>query len=153
MRERVTVGSLALLASGTFVLAGILGFVPGVTTHYGEMELAGHASGAELLGAFQVSVLHNVVHLLLGAVGLALARTSHGARTFLVGGGTISLVLGLFGLVVDKSSSANFVPLDSADDWLHLALGSATIVLALGAGVAAGERSRARCSPRGRTLR
>ncbi|HWL97231.1 MAG TPA: DUF4383 domain-containing protein [Nocardioidaceae bacterium] len=106
-----------------FLLVGVLGFVPGITTDYDTMEFAGHESGAELLGIFQVSVLHNLVHLLFGVAGLALARTWAGARAFLIGGGAIYLVLWLYGLLVDQDHSANFVPLNTADDWLHLVLG------------------------------
>jgi len=55
-----------------FLLIGVLGFVPGVTSDYGAMEFAGHESGALLLGLFQVSILHNIVHLLYGVAGLVL---------------------------------------------------------------------------------
>lgn len=57
-----------------FLLVGILGFVPGITTPYGDLQLAGHGSSATSLGLLKVSDLHNVVHLLLGVAGLAMAR-------------------------------------------------------------------------------
>jgi hypothetical protein len=114
-----------------FVLVGLLGFVPGITTHYGDLEFASHTSGAKLLGVFQVSVLHNLLHLLLGVLGLALARTAPAARAYLIGGGLIYLALWIYGLVVDHHSDANFVPLNSADNWLHLFLGLGMIALAL----------------------
>ena len=41
----------------------------------------------------------------------------------------IYLLLFLYGLVVDKDSQANFVPLNRADDWLHLVLGVGMIAL------------------------
>ena len=44
-----------------------------VTTDSGDLMMAGHHSDAMLLGLFQVSVLHNVVHLLFG-VGVLLTR-------------------------------------------------------------------------------
>ena len=51
-----------------FLLVGIAGFIPGVTTNlYDGLEFAGNDGTAELLGIFQVSVLHNIVHLLFGA--------------------------------------------------------------------------------------
>ena len=54
-----------------------------------------------------------------------------GAIDVLVGGGAIYLVLWIYGLIVDKDSDANFVPLNSADDWLHFGLGVAMIALGL----------------------
>jgi hypothetical protein len=78
-----------------------------------------------------VSILHNIVHLLFGAAGLVMARTAAGARTFLIGGGAIYLVLWLYGLVVGDDTAANFVPVNGADDWLHLGLGLGMIALGL----------------------
>ena len=114
-----------------FLVIGVLGFVPGVTSGFDGLSLAGYQSDARLLGVFQVSVLHNVVHLLFGVAGLAMSRTVTGARTFLVGGGAIYLVLWLYGLVVDQRSAANFVPVNGADNWLHLLLGVGMIALGL----------------------
>lgn len=114
-----------------FLLVGVLGFVPGVTTQYDAMAAAGHHSGAMLLGVFQVSVLHNVVHLLYGVVGLAMSRTRPAARVYLVGGGLVYAVLWVYGLLVDQDSAANVVPLNSADNWLHLVLAVGMVGLGL----------------------
>ena len=119
----------AQVLGAVFLLIGILGFIPGITTNYGDMYIAGHESNAKLLGLFQVSVLHNIVHLAFGVAGLAMGRTVAGARTFLVGGGAIYLVIWLYGLVVDQNSGANFVPFNTADNWLHLVLGVGMIAL------------------------
>lgn len=126
-----TVRLAAKAVGAVFLLVGILGFIPGITTNYDAMEFAGHESRAELLGIFQVSILHNIVHLLFGVAGLAMSRTTRGAVSYLIGGGAIYLVLWLYGLVIDKTSEANFVPLNSADDWLHFVLGLAMIGLGL----------------------
>ncbi|MGH3372696.1 MAG: DUF4383 domain-containing protein, partial [Nocardioidaceae bacterium] len=69
--------------------------------------------------------------LLFGVVGLLLARTAAGARNFLLGGGAVYLVLWLYGLVTDQASSANVVPLNTADNWLHFVLGAAMVALGL----------------------
>jgi 4-hydroxybenzoate polyprenyltransferase len=121
----------ATVVGATFLLVGILGFIPGITTNYDDLELAGHESGAKLLGIFEVSVLHNVVHLLFGVAGLALARKARTAALYLVGGGVVYAVLWLYGLVVDHDSDANFVPFNTADNWLHFVL--AVGMIALGA--------------------
>jgi hypothetical protein len=129
MRDRSTVQSAALLAGIVFLAAGILGFVPGITTHYGDLSFAGHDSGAKLFGIFQTSILHNVVHLLFGLFGIAMARSWEGARKFLIVGGVIYLVLFVYGLLEHGDSGANFVPFNSADNVLNVALGVAMIAL------------------------
>lgn len=129
MPERLTVQTLAMLVGAVFLLVGILGFIPGITTNYGDMRFAGHDSEAELLGIFQVSILHNLVHIGFGLVGLVMARTSDAARTYLIGGGIIYLALWLYGIVIDLDGNANFVPVNTADTWLHFALGAAMVAL------------------------
>lgn len=121
----------AMVVGATFLLVGVLGFIPGITTNYDDLSFAGHDSGAKLLGIFEVSVLHNVVHLLFGVVGILAARAASTAGWYLVVGGAVYAVLWLYGLVIDKHSSANFVPLNTADDWLHFVL--AVVMIALGA--------------------
>lgn len=129
--DREPVRVAATVVGVVFLLVGVLGFVPGVTTDFGDLTFAGHDSDAMLLGLFQVSILHNVVHLLFGVAGLLLARTASAARGFLVGGGIVYLVLWLYGLVIDPDSALNFVPLNGADNWLHLGLGAGMVALGL----------------------
>jgi hypothetical protein len=133
--SRSTVQWVALAVAAVFAVVGVLGFVPGVTTSYSQMEFAGHESEAALLGLFQVSVLHNVVHLLFAVAGFVLARSNKGAQAFLVVGGAVYLLLWVYGLVIDMESAANFVPLNTADNWLHLVLGVGMV----GAGLALGR--------------
>ncbi|RJQ76616.1 DUF4383 domain-containing protein [Pseudonocardiaceae bacterium YIM PH 21723] len=123
-----------------FLLVGIAGFIPGLTTNYDQLTFAGHHSMALLLGLFMVSVLHNIVHLAFGIAGLAMARTPGSARIFLIGGGVIYLVLWLYGLVIDHDSAANFVPVNTADNWLHFGLAVALIGLGLLTGPKPGVR-------------
>ncbi|GIF41694.1 DUF4383 domain-containing protein [Actinoplanes xinjiangensis] len=128
---RSPVRTAALVVAGVFLLVGVAGFIPGLTTDYGDMAFAGHHSDAHLLGIFQVSILHNIVHLLFGVAGLALARTVSGARAYLIGGGAVYLLLWVYGLVIGEDSAANFVPVNDADDWLHLGLGLGMLALGL----------------------
>jgi hypothetical protein len=123
--RRSDVQKAAANVGAVFLLVGLLGFVPGITSNYDTLSFASHHSEAKLLGLFQVSILHNIVHLLFGVAGLTLARTIRSARNYLIGGGIIYLVLFLYGLLVSQNSSANFVPLNTADDILHLVLGIA----------------------------
>ncbi|RLP96657.1 DUF4383 domain-containing protein [Micromonospora sp. CV4] len=132
--HRPRVQQAALIVAGVFLLIGILGFIPGITTDYGDLRFAGHHSEALLLGLFQISILHNAVHLLFGLVGLAMTRSVGGARLFLAGGGAIYLALWLYGLAVEainEDGGANILPINSADNWLHLALGFGMLALGL----------------------
>ena len=139
LRARRPVQLAAMIVGAVFLLVGIAGFIPGITTNYDQLQFAGHQSDALLLGVFQVSILHNIVHLLFGVAGLAMARTATGARNYLIGGGVIYAVLWLFGLLIGDNAPANFVPVNTADDWLHLVLAVGMI----GLGVLLGRDRRA----------
>ena len=133
--NRTSVQNVARVVGAVFLLVGIAGFIPGPTTNlYDGLEFAGDDGNAELLGLFQVSVLHNIVHLLFGIAGLALASTASGARTYLIGGGAVYLGLFLLGIV----GGGDWIPANDADNWLHLLLGGAMI----GLGVASTRESR-----------
>ena len=124
MRDRYTgarpmLRTLTLLLGVVFILVGILGFIPGITTHYGDLSFAGDDSGAKLLGVFQVSILHNFVHILFGLVGLAASRAFDSSKLYMFGGGIIYLALFLLGIV----GGADWIPANTADHWLHLGLG------------------------------
>ena len=103
-------GFLRLVAGAfgaVFLLVGILGFVPGITTNYGDLGFAGHMSDAKLIGLFQVSVLHNLIHVGYGIVGLAVASRPRAAAMYLLVGGVVY----------------------TADNWLHFLLAVAMIAL------------------------
>jgi hypothetical protein len=126
---RTNVQKAAAAVGIVFLLVGVLGFIPGITSNYDQLKFASPGSDALLLGLFQVSILHNIVHLLFGVLGLVMARSVSGARNYLVFGGIIYLVLFLYGLLVGSNSAANFVPVNTADDILHLLLGIGMIAL------------------------
>lgn len=114
--------TVGLAVGVVFLAVGILGFVPGVTTNYDSLSFADHHSEAKLLGLFQVSVLHNIVHLLFGIAGIAASRAARNVPPYLLGSAAIYLLLTIYGVLVDHDSSANFVPVNSADNWLHIGL-------------------------------
>ncbi|MBO0680375.1 DUF4383 domain-containing protein [Mycolicibacterium sp. S2-37] len=128
---KAPVQKAALAVGAVFLLVGILGFIPGITTDYDMLTFAGHHSEAKLFGLFNVSGLHNAVHILFGVLGLALHGTFNGARFFLIGGGAVYLLLFVYGLVIDHDSVANFVPVNTADNWLHFALAVGMLALGL----------------------
>ncbi|MET1066028.1 MAG: DUF4383 domain-containing protein [Arthrobacter sp.] len=145
MADKTTIQKAAQAVGAVFLLVGVLGFIPGVTTNYESLAVAGHGSEALLFGVFQVSILHNIVHLLFGVAGLLLARTPAQSRNYLIGGGAVYLVLWLYGLLIDHESAANFVPVNNADNWLHLVLGLGMIALGFALST---DRRRASSTPR-----
>ena len=133
--ERDMLVTVARLFGVAFLLVGILGFIPGITSD-APGDFAGEDSDAELLGLFRVSVLHNLVHLLFGIAGLAMARTWDGARLFLIGGGVVYLLLWIVGLI----GGLDWLPANDADHWLHFGLGAAMVA----AGFLLGREGRVR---------
>ncbi|MCX2931110.1 DUF4383 domain-containing protein [Mycobacterium sp. CVI_P3] len=126
--QRPGIGLLAVqgatvLVAAAFLLAAIAGFIPGLTTHLDQLHWLGRESRAELFGVFRVSVLHNLLYLASGVIGLLLAGTFARARAYLVGGGSIYLGLWVYGLLIDLAGPRNVLPLNTADNWLHFSIG------------------------------
>src|SRR3954464_14931981 len=122
---------VAYVVGAIFLLIGILGWF--VTSGHGFAD----RDGGSLLG-FQVNPLHNIVHLLVGAVlllgwrgGLSAARAANTAV------GAVYLVVGVIGLFI-LDSSANILALNGPDNGLHLVSG----LVLLGAGLFADKGAR-----------
>jgi hypothetical protein len=115
---------LCVVFGAIFLAIGVIGFF--IT---GFDDFFAHDTGEELLW-FEVNPAHNVVHLLFGVAGIALARTVRGALTFglLVGiGYAAALVYGLFAI----DETWDFLSVNTADNWLH------AVLAVLGFGLAA----------------
>ncbi|HVL82413.1 MAG TPA: DUF4383 domain-containing protein [Actinomycetota bacterium] len=106
-----------------YLLIGLLGFV--VTGFDGFASQEGN-----LLIAFEVNPLHNLVHLAIGAALVGAARAGHdSARTMNTVVGATYLLVGIVGFFM-LDSDANILALNQADNFLHLA--SAAVLLAVG---------------------
>lgn len=127
----MAVQGAAVLIAASFLVFGVLGFIPGVTTHLDQLQWAGHHSGAKVSGMFAVSGLHNIVHVAFGLIGFIFARTYAASRAYLLAGGVAYLALWIYGLLMDQGSTLNILTLNNADNWLHLGLGAAMVLLAL----------------------
>jgi uncharacterized protein DUF4383 len=114
--RRTVAQGVSLLAGVGFLLVGILGFVQGGMSMEADPNVA-----PKLLGLFPVNLLHNCVHLVFGAWGLAAARTHAAARAYCQIAGVIYLCLTALGYF--SPNGFGFVPLGGADVLLHLALG------------------------------
>ena len=127
----MAVQGAAVLVAAAFLVVGVLGFIPGVTTHLDQLQWAGHHSGAKLFGMFAVSGLHNVIHAAFGVIGFMFARTYAASRAYLLAGGIAYLALWIYGVLMDQGSALNILPLNNADNWLHFGLGVLMVLLGL----------------------
>ena len=141
VRARSIAQAIAVLFSLAFIVIGVAGFIPSLTTQSADLANSGPASHSMLFDLFQVSVLHNVVHIALGVIGLMAASGPRMARLFLIVGGLAYLGLAAWGFMVDMASKDNFLPVNTNDNWLHVGLGAAMVILGL-LSLRAGERTR-----------
>ena len=109
----------AILFGIVFLLVGVLGFVPGITT------------GQMLLGIFHVNAVHNLVHLLSGAVALLTGLTSTAAaRMYFRVFGIVYALVAVLGFIVGNGLLLGLISNNMADTWLHVVI--ALVALALG---------------------
>lgn len=128
-RRRTTAVQQGATAMGwVLLLLGVAGFLPLFTTHFSGMAFAGPDSTAELFGVFSVSVLSNLVFLALGVLGLFMGWGAVVSRRYLIIGGAILALLGLYGLIA--TGGADFMPANAAAGWLHVGLGLVMIAFA-----------------------
>lgn len=113
---------VAMVFGVVFLLIGLLGFVPGITST--------DSSGMQqLLGIFMVDALHNTIHILTGLIGLWAAMDNKYSKWFLVGAGVVYGLLAVIGFF--DTGLLGITKTNTADTWLHLVLA----VALLGAGV------------------
>lgn len=120
----------ALAVGVVFLIVGLAGFIPGLTQTE-SLQAAGAGSEALLLGVFQVSVLHNIVHLAFAVAGIALAGRARASRFYLIIGGLVYLVVWIYGLIAVGNDQLNFIPVNNADNWLHLVLAIGMVLLGI----------------------
>lgn len=126
---------LGVVFGAVYVLVGLLGFT--VTAGVGFID----TSGGLLLGLFEVNILHNVAHLLIGAALLIAGLSSvPAARSLNTTVGAVYLVLGIIGLFI-VGSTFNILAINAADNVLHFA--SAAVLLAVGLGADKSAHARA----------
>jgi Domain of unknown function (DUF4383) len=128
MEGRSPAQAFSLVIGATLVVAGIAGFFYNASFGTGD-----GTDRDAVLGILDVNGWHNVVHVLSGAVGLAVSGAYDGSRRYALGFGAIYLVVALLGFVAgDGDEIFNFIPVNTEDNVLHLLIGFAGV----GAGVA-----------------
>lgn len=96
---------------------------------YIAIGLAGFVLEHPLFGLFEVNLLHNAVHLLVGAVLLYGTSSTSAAVWTTRGVGAFLIVLAILGVVF--ADGFGFMPLGGADIWLHLVSGAFLLVAGL----------------------
>ena len=119
-----TLQKLAGVFGVIFIVVALLGFIAP-----GGMAMAMAPDTGMLLGVFQVNLLHNIVHLLFGAWGLAAARSWSGSKSYFTIAGAIYAVLTVVGFL--SPSGFGLVPLGGNDIWLHAVLAIAMLGIGL----------------------
>jgi hypothetical protein len=136
----MTTQSFARLFGWLYVAVGILGFVPGIVqpTPVGAPALVADIGYGYLLGLFPINVLHNLVHIGLGAWGVAAAGSWLSARMYAKSLAVLYGVLAVMGLIPLLNTTFGLIPIFGHDVWLHAltAMGAAYFGFGAGAMVA-----------------
>jgi ABC-type transport system involved in multi-copper enzyme maturation permease subunit len=124
-RTRAPYQWLALIVGVVYLLVGIAGFIITGFDNFTE-----HDDTQTLLG-FAINPLHNVVHLLIGLLGVTMWSTRARARAFgwilVIGYGAAAI----YGFIVVDNPDANFLNINDADNWLHVASALVGLIIAL----------------------
>ena len=120
----------ATLVGAALVVAGIVGFFYSASFGSpGEVD--------DVFGVFAVNAWVNVLHILTGALGLFVA--GYASRQYSLWMGALYLVIALWGFAIGSGDSIlDFLPVNTAGNLLHLAIGA----LGIGAALATPAKKR-----------
>jgi hypothetical protein len=126
VQQRSPAQTCALLFGVGLLAAGILGFF------YNSTFTSNEAIHDDVLGIFSVNGWHNTLHVALGVIGLAVASSWWGARTYAYGVGAALIGLAVWGFILGQDQSIlSIVPVNTADNVLHLVLGIFGVIAAV----------------------
>jgi uncharacterized protein DUF4383 len=124
----------ALGFGAILTIAGIIGF-------FYSSDFGSPGKVDDIFGIFAVNGWHNVLHLATGLLGLAAA--GYAARTYALAIGLLYLVLALWGFIIGSGDSIlGFIPIDTADNFLHLIVGVVGLAAGAASPAAAARRKR-----------
>ena len=130
MENRSPAQLYALVFGIVLVAAGILGFFYESSFSTGDDTLVEREA---VLGILDVNGWHNVVHILSGVVGLAVAGSYVNSRLYALGLGAVYVLVTILGFIAgDGDSILKLIPVNTEDNVLHVLIGLA----GLGAGFA-----------------
>jgi hypothetical protein len=113
----------ALIIGIFFFLCGVMGFIPAFVkepTVTPDIAGLGFTTGyGYLLGLFPINVLHNVVHLVVGLLGIFASISLDSSRLYSGVLGIFYGVLTVMGLFPATQSTLGLIPIFGNDVWLH----------------------------------
>ena len=109
------------LVGAVLVIAGIIGFFYSASFDTGAADVA--ANTDDIFGILGVNGWHNLVHIALGLLALALAGSASGARAYCLGIGLVYVVLAIWGFLDSDGVLIGLIPVNDEDNVLHLVLG------------------------------
>lgn len=107
--------TVALIFGIVYTLVGILGFIPAIGGSFTQNETV-------LLGIAPVNLVHNIVHLVIGLLGLSVAGDTDRAIAYCKWVGLLLIALGVLGFF--QANGFGIVPLGPQDTWIHLISGA-----------------------------
>ena len=113
--------TFALAAGIVYLVVGVAGFIPALGDDRDLPDLAVDALYFDLFWLFPVNVLHSLVHLLIGVLGVLASRSYDGARLYARALAVVYALLAVMGLIDagDLDTTFELIPLFSHDIWLH----------------------------------
>ena len=122
---KTDVQKIAWVFGVAFILAGILGFIPGIT------------ADGKLLGIFEVDAAENIIHLGTGALALIVAGVSaYYSKLYFRVFGVVYAFVTIVGFVQGTTVLGLFA-VNTADNVLHLLI--AVVALVIGFGMISSE--------------
>jgi hypothetical protein len=113
----------ATLVGGVLVVGGIIGFF--YSASFGS---PGHID--DVFGILSVNAWDNLLHIFTGAIGLLVA--GYAARQYAWGLGILYIAIAIWGFIVGGGESIlGFIPVNTADNFLHVILGVLGVAAAL----------------------
>jgi hypothetical protein len=136
-RNKMTPAQMYCLAIGlTLLLVGLLGFIADATfdtAASGVDDDGGNANGnlqGDSFLGFEVNGWHNIVHILSGLLLLSAFRRRGPAKTVALAFGLVYGLVAIIGLI-DGNDVLGFIPVNPADNILHIALSALGILTGL----------------------
>jgi hypothetical protein len=122
----------ALVIGATLLVAGIVGFL-----YTGDFSTGDATKDPEnrdaVFGILDVNGWHNVVHVLTGLAGLAVAGSYAGARAYAITLGGVYFVVALLGIIAgDGDSLFGLLPVNTEDTVLHAAISFTGMLAGIG---------------------